>query len=178
MSTRELVGLHRRYILRSAIMTMIMGNALNYALSGHTMFENKAPEQKGKKAGRLDNLYYKTLIDMGNGQHMNMFKHFMEFPHWVTHFRQQALNAMGAPTKIPMSFLMDKKFLTPGYSPEWSPIDFMGGFTPITVQQAMTYGPGAAAAGFVGFPISGMTPEMRMEAKLERKRKKAREMED
>lgn len=187
----ELAAMHRRYLLRSALMAMVISNAVNYYFTGHYMWDNKPTEKKGEKPGIMDRLYAMTLVDLGNGQHMNMFKHFMEFPHWVTHFRQQFLNAMGVMPREALTVLLNKKFLTPGYSPDIVPKNatplqeaeaiaghVLGGAVPITAQQMMDVGPQSALAGFLGFPMYGFTKEQRQEAARQRRLERIKRLEE
>lgn len=54
--------LHRIYQIRSAALYALIGGGLNYALSGHYLWDNKDP----------------TTIDMGNGQRLQWNKHWTE----------------------------------------------------------------------------------------------------
>ena len=54
--------LHRIYQIRSAALYALIGGGLNYAMSGHYLWDNKDP----------------TTIDMGNGQRLQWNKHWTE----------------------------------------------------------------------------------------------------
>ena len=153
------------------------------------MWENKPSDPK--KKSWQEKLYAMTMVDLGNGLHMNMFKHFMEFPHWIAHFPQQVLNSMGVIPREILSQLTNKRFLTPGYSPTIVTegdsdmtaarkrlMHSLGGVMPITTQQMMDTGPQSALGGFMGFPIYGMTPEQKQAAKEERRQEKQRHLDE
>lgn len=75
--------LHRIYQIRSAALYALIGGGLNYAMSGHYIWDNKDP----------------TTIDMGNGQRLQWNKHWTE-PYQVlggaaTGDMQPAYNKLG-----------------------------------------------------------------------------------
>lgn len=62
ISPKGTADLHRIYQIRSAALYALIGGGLNYALSGHYLWDNKDP----------------TTIDMGNGQRLQWNKHWTE----------------------------------------------------------------------------------------------------
>lgn len=79
LKPQELADLHRQYVLRSAAYYFTVGNALNYAMSGHGIMDNKDP----------------TVLELGDGRTMQFSKHAMEPVHWLTKPTQQAMNKLG-----------------------------------------------------------------------------------
>lgn len=69
----------RRYVLHTAIGYFTILNAVNYAQSGHFIWENKDP----------------TRIDLGDGTSMQAAKHSMEFAEWVTNPEKTFGNKLG-----------------------------------------------------------------------------------
>jgi hypothetical protein len=79
-SQAELAGLHRQYMVRAALWTLATAEAINYASSGHHLWENKDS----------------TVVELGDGSTMQLSKHFYEPFHWLQKPRQEALNKLGA----------------------------------------------------------------------------------
>lgn len=159
---QELADLHRQYLLRSAMYYFTVGNALNYAMSGHSILQNKDP----------------TQLELGDGRTMQFSKHMMEPVHWVTKPGQQALNKLGIlPSEIAQQ-LSGKEYLSTKGAP---PMDTSAAgrirhvlkkAIPIT-GQSKDVESGVSSA--LGFPIGGRTPKQ-MEADKEA-RKEARRKE-
>lgn len=166
MQPTELADLHRQYFMRSALIYTAIGDAVNYQLSGHHIWENKDP----------------TRIDLGDGRTMQASKHFMEPIHWLVTPRQQALNKLSYIIKEPASQVMDQEYLSTKGAPRMgnTPRDkeiSLGtrlehaakGFAPISAGQMAGQGAAAGAMGFAGMPIYGKTFEERDRLKQERK---------
>ncbi len=142
---------------------LVVGDAINYSLSGHHLWENKDP----------------TIIDIdpeGN-RHMQWSKHTMEPVHWVTKPTQQAVNKLGfLPREAANQALGTEYLSTSGRSPpmESRLRHLAKNFAPIAVQQGTAQGLDmeAALAGLAGVPIYGSTPEQKAERKRLRKLKK------
>jgi hypothetical protein len=164
--------LARRYLATSAIVTLGIGNVLNYYFTGHSMFENK-PDKKNPTTS--DKLEAMMRVDMGDGRHININKHFMEVPHAAANFPKWALGKINPVVKEPAEQITNQKWLT--MQPDWSPpitkkgdtpaqaagkraLHAAGKFAPITSTQIHDQG-WAALGGFAGFPVTGMTAEQK-----------------
>ena len=151
-----IADLHRQYIVRSAIYYAAVGDAINYSLSGHHLWENKDP----------------TTIDMGDGRVMQWSKHTMEAVHWLTKPGQQGLNKLGYVPRETANQLLGSEYLsTSGHAPrmENRALHAARGFSPIAVQQSFEAGEGSGIAGFLGAPIYGKTYQQRAQDKLQRR---------
>lgn len=155
--------LHRQYIARSAFYYALIGDGINYALSGHHLWDNKDW----------------TMIDMGDGRTMQWSKHSMEPIHWMTKPGQQALNKLAFFPKEAANQMLGTEYLSArGTSPRMN-TSLVGrgehalkSMTPIAVQQSIgdKASQGGGMAGFLGVPIYGKTFEERREMKEQRKR--------
>lgn len=162
VEAKTAADLHRQYILRSAIYYASVGTAVNYALSGHQLWENKDW----------------TTIDMGDGRKMQWSKHTMEPIHWLTKPGQQGLNKLGfVPREVANQLLGTEYLSTSGHAPRMQnrALHIAKGFTPIAVQQNFEAGPSSGIAGFFGAPIYGTTEKQRMENREMRRLKRAME---
>lgn len=152
------IGLHRQYMVRSALYYATVANGINYALSGHYVWDNKDW----------------TTIDLGDGRTMQWSKHMMEPIHWITKSAQQAANKLGFIPKETITQLTGKEYISAyGRSP---PMDTsVGGrlahmgksVTPISAQGAFSgeASVGGAVSSVLGVPIYGKTLTERTEAK-------------
>lgn len=156
------VALHRQYVIRSALYYATIANGINYAMSGHYVWDNKDP----------------TTIDMGDGRTMQWSKHMMEPVHWVTKPLQQGLNKLGFFPKEVLNQVMGKEYAAAGGNAPPMDTSALGrlahvgkSVSPIGAQQAFSNkaSAGGAVSGFLGVPIYGKTFEERDAAKLERK---------
>lgn len=152
-----LADLHRQYLIRSAVYYLIVGDAVNYAMSGHHIWENKDP----------------TMIDLDSQgfQHMQWSKHTMEPIHWMTKPGQQALNKLGFIPRESAEQVLGVDYLsTKRMPPMKSRISHLiRNVEPISVQQGKQDIRGGVS-GFFGAPIYGQTPEAAREAKAQRER--------
>jgi hypothetical protein len=181
INNTELNKLHQNYLIRSTMIAMVIGNAINYKMSGHFMWQN---ESHKKNPDRMDKMHAATLVDLGDGRTMNPFKHYAEGLHWMTSPGQQMLNALGYLPKEVLTQLTNKKYLSSGWAPSIAPAGqvglgeraahVVGGTMPISAQQLKDVGPGAALSGFLGVPVYGMTAEQKAEAKQARQEAKRR----
>lgn len=147
LEPKTVADLHRQYILRSAIYYVAVGDSINYAMSGHHIWDNKDP----------------TTIDMGDGRTMQWSKHTMEPVHWLTKPGQQAVNKLGIIPREIASQVQGKQYLTTsGQAP---PLQGFGprvahvakAVEPIALQQGLGSTDSAGIAGFLGAPIYGRT---------------------
>ena len=175
---------HRMYLLKSAAYFLTVGDALNYAFSGHHIWENQPRIPKGQQAGPQDKLDAMTYIDMGDGTRMQFSKHAVEPLHWMTRPGQQFLGKLGMiPSEIGEQAL-GKEYLGANAPPienraehlagKLLPIPFQGMNVPgRTPQEAIK----RSVASTVGMPIYGMSQEEKDAAKEERKEKRRRQKE-
>lgn len=158
LKPKNVTDLHRQYLLRSALYYGLVGTGINYALTGHFLWDNKDP----------------TTIELGDGRTMQWSKHTMEPVHWLTKPGQQALNKLGFFPREAANQMLGTEYLSAaGKSP---PMDTLAAgraehvlksVTPIAGQQSFGANatPGSALAGALGAPIYGKTDEQRAAAK-------------
>lgn len=168
-------NLAQRYLVRSAIVTFSIGNALNYYFTGHSMFDNE-PSGKDKSFGAR--LKAKTEVQLGDGRRVQLAKHFMEMPHAIADPLQFAFNKLNPVVAEPFEQLANRQWLSSTYAP---PITTKkdahpalkraehasGKFLPITGRGILDQG-ASGLGGFFGFPVYGMTAEQKAKAKAER----------
>jgi len=146
-NARTLADLHRQYIARSAFYYFTVGNLINYAMSGHYIWDNKD----------------KTRLDMGDGRTMQWSKHTMETVEWLTKPGQQILNKLNFPVKEPLEQAFHTEYLSASGRQvpmkESRLAHLAHGVLPITAQSDS---PGRALASALGTPIYGMTPQEKM----------------
>lgn len=167
LEAQNATDLHRQYLMRSAVYYALVGDAINYSLSGHHLWDNKDP----------------TMLDMGDGRTMQWSKHSMEPVHWITKPGQQGLNKLGFFPKEAANQLLGTEYLSAaGRSPKMDTsaagrVSHVGrSMMPIAAQQAFgsNASTGSGVAGFLGAPIYGKTNEERAAIKA-RKKEEARE---
>jgi hypothetical protein len=159
-----LAGLHQQYLIRAAMYYLVVGDAINYTMSGHHLWDNKDP----------------TVLDMDpkGERHMQWSKHTMEPVHWLTKPAQQAINKLGMIPReateqaLKVDYLSAKGRMAP--MKERLP-HLTKNFLPISAQQADQGGAGSMFAGFAGVPIYGKTAEQKKKDREEQRRKKERE---
>jgi hypothetical protein len=148
MEPQTVTDLHRQYVLRSALYYAAMGDGLNYAMSGHHLWENQDP----------------TTLDVGDGRKMQWSKHTMEPVHWITKPGQQMLNKLAYVPRELLNQLMGTEYLsTSGHAPRMQSRlgHAIKSLSPISVQQSFEAGEGSGIAGFMGSPIYGKTYQQR-----------------
>lgn len=161
--------LHRIYQVRSAALYALIGGGLNYAMSGHYIWDNKDP----------------TTIDMGNGQRLQWNKHWTE-PYQVLggalegNF-QAAYNKLGILPHQIAEGLGKKEYINlEGSSPKMRESEIahiLKGFVPIPLQGFGNQTPAQiawnlAGRNVLGHPTTG--PEgQRFKREMENKRKAA-----
>jgi hypothetical protein len=158
LNARTLADLHRQYMIRSAIYYMTVGDGINYAMSGHHIWDDKQKD--------------KTRIDLGDGRTMQWSKHTMDSIHWVLNPSQQMLNKFGEIPKQMIEQALHKEYLSAhGQSPEMKGSrlgHLLKGISPIAVQQNFDAGSSAGIAGFLGAPIYGKTREQKFDDKMKK----------
>lgn len=179
-------GIAMRYVALSAFYYTLVGNALNYYFTGHSMFDN---EPEGKDRSWQARFKAKTQVQLADGRHMNISKHFMEVPHLVAGPAQFAMNKMGVVPREAAQQALNKDYLSPNMSDRYPPSitdkrdDFRTAtgkrlahagkqFLPFTAKGGDT---SATIAGFLGRPIYGRT---RVEKEKEREAEKAKRKAD
>lgn len=160
MDPRTQADLHRQYLLRGAFYYAMAGDGLNYALSGHHLWDKKDW----------------TRIDLGDGRTMQFSKHMMEPFHWIINPGQQALNKLSQPIKEGASQALGVEYLsTKGRMPPMkNRLEHLkNSVSPITEQQSEKGGsPAAAISSFVGAPIYGKTKEQKAQDARSRERER------
>jgi hypothetical protein len=152
-------------VFRSAIAYMMVGNVLNYAFTGKSLFENKDP----------------LHVNTGDGQRIALSKHAIEPFEYLRHPGQVALNKLSYPVKTPIEIFKEEKYLSAkGSAPPIETIGFaglasamhaIGNLFPIVTQQVtQNDDPWTIAGGFMGVPTYGRGPEQRAEDKQNRRR--------
>lgn len=156
-----LAGLHQQYLLRASLYYLAVGEAINYTMSGHHLWDNKDP----------------TVLDMDpkGERHMQWSKHTMEPVHWMTKPAQQAINKMGMIPRelteqaLKVDYLSAKGRMAPMQN---RAAHLAKNFLPISAQQADQGGAASLVSGFAGVPIYGKTSADKAKDKTERARKK------
>ena len=154
VSPTDAVDLHRQYMVRSALYYATIANGINYAMSGHFIWDNKDP----------------TTVDLGDGRTMQWSKHMMEPFHWAMKPMQQMANKLGFLPKEAINQLTGKEYIsTAGNAPPMDTsalgrLEHVGkSILPIAAQGA--FGGKASMGGLVssslGIPIYGKTYEER-----------------
>lgn len=181
---------HREYLVRSAMMSMVLADAVNYKLSGHHVWQNDFHTKRGHQQTAMERVHDATYVDLGDGRKMQMFKHLMEGPHAVSDPQKFALNALGYLPSTVAEGLTNKEFLTPDWSPNitsghepWLEKVYKHGMhalkraMPIAGHQ-FDAGIGPTLGGFAGVPIYGMTAEQKAKLSRQRMEEKAKAMQN
>lgn len=177
LQPKTLADLHRQLVLRSALYYFIGFNALNYALSGHYIWQNKD--------------WTKIDMDPKGERHLQIDKGMMEVPNMVRQPEQEFLNKLGfIPSEVGnqlagteyMAPRVDKRTGQPVMGPpmESSRVGHVASrLLPFATKQSPTTGPVEEAATRLGLvQITGSTPETRAAKKLVEKRRKQRLRDD
>lgn len=165
--------LARQYVARSALYYLAVGDAINYSMSGHHLWEN---EGRGW-----------SWIDWGDGRWMQFSKHIMETPHWFEKPVKQGVSKLGYIPKEIANQALGTEYLAPSVGKDGRVFagpkmqdpsvvgrfgHALGGLVPIPLQQ----GPDETFLwNFAGMPIYGKTAEQkeelrRQQAELKRQR--------
>lgn len=134
----ELADLHRLALIRSAVYMFTAGNAVNYMLSGHMIWDNKNP----------------LRIDLGDGRTMQFAKHITEPLEWLHQPDRTAAGKLSYAVSEPIDQLTGKEYIGGPPMQESRVQHAAEGFLPFP---ASTNSPEAALAGMAGFPIYGHT---------------------
>lgn len=158
LAPENAVGLHRQYMVRSALYYATIANGINYMMSGHYVWDNKDW----------------TTIDLGDGRTMQWSKHMMEPVHWAMKPMQQAANKLGYFPKEAINQLTGKEYISAaGKSPPMDTsalgrIEHLGkSALPISAQGAFGAqgSVGDGVSSMLGVPIYGKTYEQKAAAK-------------
>ena len=84
LNPKTVADLHRLYWIRSAFIYATLYNGINYAQSGHMIWDNK-------RNGKAEPF----MVDLGNGEWAQANKHAMEVPNLVAHPMKWALGKLG-----------------------------------------------------------------------------------
>lgn len=184
--TREL---HQQYIVNTVLTQLTVADGVNYAMSGHHLWDNaKARQQRSMSKRQLmhtvtphdvfENMLY---IDLGDGRRMNFMKHGLEVPHMMANPDQFWLNKLGYLPRVVAEGALNKEWLSSTYAPNISdtPKSAEGyaerflfhparRMVPFGFQQMGEQGP-ESIGGFFGFPITGMKTEDLMKQRLDEK---------
>jgi hypothetical protein len=176
LNAQTLADLHRQYLIRSGLYYLVVGDAINYSMSGHHIWDNKNPLQ-------ID-------LDSQGERHMIFNKHLLEIPHAIQDPQKQTLGKLSFPVKESLNQLFGTEYLAPHKDPRSGQITAgppmegsrightLRGLEPISAQQGLGGGTGQGIAGFFGLPIYGKTHEQRMKEAEERRRKRTRQKID
>jgi len=160
----ELMQLHRRYMVKAAIYYFTIANAVNYAQTGHSTFENSNP----------------LRVELGDGRTMQFSKHDTEPMAWL---QDPVGTALGKSAFIGKSALgLYRSHMAAGmhHKPMPTPIEdaeTVGeSMAPISLQQFIQNGVDVSdLLSFFGMPVYGKSKEQKAEAKQTAKSKKIQE---
>lgn len=161
LQPKTLADLHRQYVIRSAFIYLTLYNAVNMAMSGHPIWDNKDP----------------LMLDMGNGEKIQANKHFLEVPHMLMNPAKFALGKLGT---VP-SELLDQVFHREYLTPEGGPPMQSGRLEhaasrllPFSLEPGSDKGTPERVMSALGFPVYGTTEEEKKRQKKERQKKRAK----
>ena len=164
LKARTMADLHRQWFIKSTLYYLVIGNAMNYAMSGHFMWDNRDP----------------FMIDLGDGRKMQWAKVLTDPFRIVAHPQQEALNKMNPILQEGLSQALGVEYLSAsGHAPRLNTTAQKAAhaaklFDPIQTTQIGQYGWGGAITGALGTPIYGETDAKRAKRK-EAGRKRQRE---
>jgi hypothetical protein len=162
---RTLADLHRQWFIKSALYYMIVGNAINVALSGHYMWDNKDP----------------LMIDMGDGRKMQWSKVLTDPFRIAAHPGQEAVNKLNPLIQEAADQALNVQYLSSsGHAPrmEGMPAHLAHAaqlFDPIQSSQIGQSGWSSLIYGTAGTPVYGETDKMREQRKEEGIKKRQEE---
>lgn len=133
--------LYARYLVGGAMAYIAIGEALNYALSGHSMLDNESTK---KNATASEQIKAKMMVDMGDGRSLQLSKHFTDFPDVLLEPGKAVANKMGVAPATALDLIMNKPYMQSPY--------------PITYSEAPAYMSPTAAADVAAFLGKKVTP--------------------
>lgn len=160
--------LARRYVFNTMVSWSIILNAINYAMSGHYIWENEDP----------------TRIDRGDGTTMQLAKHSMEAAEWLRDPQKTLGNKLGFWPKALVTMTTGKAYPSPS-APMIKDNTFIGrtvhsakAALPFQVGSAMNAPPGEkgkrAIMSMLGVPVYGQTKSQFSSSEVLRERAKKR----
>jgi hypothetical protein len=143
----------RRYVFNTAVSWLVLLNGINYALSGHPIWENKDP----------------TRVELGDGTSIQLAKHSMEAAEWVQDPEKTLGNKLGFWPKAVVTMTTGKAYPSP-QAPMVKDNTALGrslhvleSALPFSVGSATQAPPGErlkrAAMSSLGIPIYGQTKQ-------------------
>lgn len=168
--------MYGRYLLGGLTSYIAIGEAMNYAFSGHGMQDNKPTK---KNPNYAEQAKAKMMIDFGDGRFIQLSKHFTDFPDVVLEPGKAFFNKMATLPATALQLATNKQYLgyeyappvsyskAPAYASPQGALDVIKHLTramaPISGQQVFT-GTGdfdqaqleRALYGFGGMPLRGL----------------------
>lgn len=168
LSPKNLGDLHRQQFIRSALWYVTVGDGINYAMTGHHLWENKNW----------------LRVDLGDGLSMQLSKHFTEPFEWLVQPRQEVLNKLAYLPSEALEQTEGVQWLSAsGKAPRIDPT--IKGRAEHAARAMLPFSassfvgghgsPRAAISSTLGVPIYGQTPQERRQARLEAALKKYNE---
>lgn len=164
-SAKNLGDLHRQNIVRGLIYYAVVGDSVNYAMSGHHLWDNKDW----------------TRVEMGDGRSMQLSKHLMEGFEFMQNPAQTIVNKSAQVPREVYDQLFDKEYPSVHDAPPIVPKGTGAGraaqlriehavntIVPIGVNQFARQGLAAGVAGMLGVPIYGQTDAQKRTARLQK----------
>lgn len=165
LQPKTLADLHRQYVIRSSFIYLTLYNAVNMAMSGHPIWDNKDP----------------LMLDMGNGEKIQANKHFLETPHLLMNPAKFALGKLGT---VP-SELLDQMFHREYLTPEGGPPMQSGRLEhaasrllPFSLEPGSEKGTPEKVMSALGFPVYGTTDEEKKRQKKERQKARKKKQKE
>jgi hypothetical protein len=143
-SQAELAQLHRQYVVRAALWTMAVTEAITYSQTDKHIWEYPAEEW--------------TVAHLGDGSTMQVSKHAMEPAQWVTKGRQELLNKVGVVPSEVYEQISGDKYLSIKGAPKMKGLGehishAADRLLPFSGQQLSEGNPVGAVTGTLGVPI-------------------------
>lgn len=141
LKPKTLADLHRQYLVRNAVFYFTLYNALNVAMSGHNIWQNKDP----------------LTVDMGHGERLYINKHFMEVPHAIMNPGKFVLGKLGTIPSEALDQALKVDYLSPDYMPPMKNRfeHLMQRVEPFGLSTLQKEGPKAALLSVMGAPVYG-----------------------
>jgi hypothetical protein len=103
---KDLRALHLSYVAKGLLYYVTTADAINYAQTGHHIWQNKDP----------------TLIENAEGQQSVWSKHTVEPYHWGMRPGSQAMNKLSGPVKEGIEQILGVEWLSPKGAPRFSQV--------------------------------------------------------